>query len=232
MTGSARIKYAAAGFMAGAVWLVGALVAQAATAPLQLVQPGQNKGAAPAPITSPVAIDKADVLRQADAYLNRMRAFSANFVQTAANGYQTHGVLYVERPGKMHFEYAPPTQIEVLADGTSVAVRNKKLNTQDMYFIAQTPLKFLLKNHIVLARDTHVINVRRDGANTVIYIVDKATFGGTSHLQLVFDTATFTLRQWRIVDPQGYVTTVALSNIDEHPKLDPALFVIPTPVRN
>lgn len=231
MTGSVWIKRTALGLMATALCLLGTLAATAANAPLQLVPPGQ-KSAAPAPVAAPAGIDKAEALRQADAYLNKMRAFSANFIQTAANGYQTHGVLYVERPGKMHFEYAPPTQIEVLADGTSVAVRNKKLNTQDMYYIAQTPLKFLLKNHIVLARDTHVVNVRADGANTVIYIIDKATFGGTSRLQLVFDTATFTLRQWRIVDPQGYVTTVALSHIDEHPKLDPALFVIPTPVRN
>ncbi len=231
MTDSVWIQRAAISFMLGATCCLGALAAQAANGPLQLVPPGQ-KTAAPAAIAAPATLDKAAALRQADAYLNRMRAFSADFVQTAANGFQTHGVLYVERPGKMHFEYAPPAQIEVLADGTSVAVRNKKLNTQDMYYIAQTPLKFLLKNHIELARDTHVVNVRADGADTIIYIVDKATFGGTSRLQLVFDTATFALRQWRIVDPQGYVTTVALSNIDEHAKLNPALFVIPTPVRN
>ncbi|MBV1706883.1 MAG: outer membrane lipoprotein carrier protein LolA [Hyphomicrobiales bacterium] len=231
MTETACIHRAALGFMFGAAFCVGTLAAQAANGPLQLVPPGQNN-AAPAAVATPATIDKAAAVRQADAWLNRMRAFSADFVQTAANGYKTHGVLYVERPGKMHFEYAPPAQIEVLADGTSVAVRNKKLDTQDMYYIAQTPLKFLLKNHIELARDTHVVNVRADGADTVIYIIDKATFGGTSRLQLVFDTETFALRQWRIVDPQGYVTTVALSNIDEHPKLNPALFVIPTPVRN
>ena len=231
MTDRVWIHRAAVSVMLGAACCFATMAAQAGNAPLQLVPPGQ-KSAAPAAIAAPAAVDKAAALRQADAYLNKMRAFSADFVQTAANGYKSHGVLYVERPGKMHFEYAPPAQIEVLADGTSVAVRNKKLNTQDMYFIAQTPLKFLLKNHIVLDRDTHVINVRADGADTIIYIVDKATFGGTSRLQLVFDTATFTLRQWRIVDPQGYVTTVALSSIDEHPKLNPALFVIPTPVRN
>ena len=62
--------------------------------------------------------------------------------------YATDGTLYVQRPGRLRFEYARPATLEIIADGTSVAVRDRKLATQDVYFIGQTPLKFLLKERI------------------------------------------------------------------------------------
>ena len=71
-------------------------------------------------------------------------------------------------------------------------VRDRKLATQDTYFLAQTPLKFLLKDNIDLSRDVKVQNVTGDGATTSIMVEDKATFGGTSHIKLMFDAKNFT----------------------------------------
>ena len=67
------------------------------------------------------------------------------------------------RPGRMRFEYTDPPRFEIVADGRSVAIVDQKLNTQDEYFIGQTPLKFLLSDHIDLARDTQVLNVAARG---------------------------------------------------------------------
>jgi len=60
----------------------------------------------------------------------------------------------------------------------------------------------------------------------VISLEDKVTFGGTSHLKLIFDPKTFKLRQWQITDPQGYETLLSLFNIDQKRTPDPALFKI------
>ncbi len=48
-----------------------------------------------------------------------------------------------------------------IADGSSVVVRDRKLATQDLYPLSQTPLRFLLADRIDLLRDTNVVGVYR-----------------------------------------------------------------------
>ncbi|HRY04259.1 MAG TPA: outer-membrane lipoprotein carrier protein LolA, partial [Beijerinckiaceae bacterium] len=116
--------------------------------------------------------------------------------------------------------------LEIVADGTSVSIRDRKLATNDMYFISQTPLKFLLKERIDLRRDVKILGVRESKGGVVISIEDKATFGGTSLIKLIFDPKTFALKQWHVTDPQGYETLVSLFNVDLSQTPDSSLFKI------
>ncbi len=172
------------------------------------------------------AMDAATAIAKANAWFNANLNMVADFVQLSADRKRTDGQLYVQRPGRLRFEYARPATLEIIADGTSVAVRDRKLATQDVYFIGQTPLKFLLKEKIDIAKDTQILDVKADERSVMIFIEDKATFGGTSRIRLVFDTLNFSLRQWTISDPQGYETLVSLSNINLTQKPDPSLFKI------
>ena len=152
---------------------------------------------------------------------------TANFVQVSASGHRTEGELALERPGKMLFHYDPPAHLEIIADGTSVAVRDTELGTEDLYFIGQTPLKFLLQDHIDLAKDTKLLSIAADDRNVAIELEDNATLGGSSHLTLIFDPKTFALTQWIVIDPQRSQTIVTLSNVDLTSRPDESLFVIP-----
>ncbi|MDB5643998.1 MAG: outer rane lipoprotein carrier protein LolA [Hyphomicrobiales bacterium] len=201
-----------------------------AAAPMNLAPPSgaaskaitkQAPGAAAKP-----SIDPATAVTKANAYFNSNLTMVADFVQLSADGRKTGGTLYVQRPGKLRFEYARPATLEIIADGTSVAIRDRKLATQDVYFIGQTPLKFLLKERIDIGRDTKVLDVRSDEKSVAILVEDKATFGGTSRIRLVFDTASFNLKQWTVTDPQGYETLVSLTNVDLAQKPDQSLFKI------
>ena len=167
-----------------------------------------------------------DVIAKADAYLDGARVMTADFVQIGPDGARTDGNLYIARPGKMLFRYNPPSPLEIVADGRSVAVRDQNLGTQDLYFIAQTPLKFLLSDHIDLAKDTTVKRVNVDDKSAMIEIEDKTTFGGKSDITLVFDPDSFALKQWTVLDPQGFQTVVTLFDIDLISKPDPSLFHI------
>lgn len=180
----------------------------------------------PTPEPTQDAIPAEVVMQKANAYLNSTNSFAADFVQTGADGRQSEGRLYVVRPGKMRFEYAQPATLEVIADGTSVAIRDRKLATQDMYFISQTPLKFLLKDRIDLRKDVKILDVTSDRKNAIVTVEDKATFGGTSRIKLIFDPKTFALKQWQVTDPQGYETLVSLFNVDLQQVPDPSLFRI------
>jgi outer membrane lipoprotein-sorting protein len=199
-------------------------------------QPLQLPSAKPATAAAAIAnsavpakvatIDAATAIARANAYFNKTTTLVGNFVQIGADGRRSEGKLYIQKPGRLRFEYASPATLEIVADGKSVAIRDRKLATQDLYFIWQTPLKFLLQPKIDLARDTKVLDVSSNPDSTSIVIEDTATLGGTSRIRLVFDSATFTLQQWSVDDPQGYETLVSLFNVDTTAKPDPSLFKI------
>ena len=180
--------------------------------------------AAPPPNIS--NMDTAAIIQKANAYFNSVRAMSADFTQIGADGRQTSGKFYLQKPGRLRFVYDAPSPLEIIADGKSVAVRNRKVAKQDLYFIGQTPLKFLLNSQIDLAKDTKVLEAKSGPDQAYVKIEDKATFGGTSRIQLFFDAKTFALTRWVVLDPQGFETKVSLAKVDLQAKPDPGYFKI------
>lgn len=180
--------------------------------------PARAKAGAPA--------TREDAIERLNAYLNSFTSLQGNFIQHAADGRRLEGRIYIQRPGKMRFEYEPPATIEVIADGTSVAVRDKRLATQDIYSLGQTPLKFLVRERMDLAREGTITGAAVDGDLLTLRLEDRSTLGGTSKISLKFDLTANVLRQWVVVDPQGYETAVSLYNLDTQRRPDAKNFVI------
>jgi outer membrane lipoprotein-sorting protein len=159
-------------------------------------------------------------------YLSNISTLVGDFVQVGPDGARTEGQFYIQKPGKVRFEYKPPSRIDVIADGQSVVVRDRKLATQDLYPLSQTPLRFLLSDHIELQRDTNLVSVAADDVFVTLVVEDKQQFVGNNRLMLMFGAKDFQLRQWTVTDPQGYDTTVAVYNLDTKTKPNPDLFKI------
>ncbi len=211
--------------------LTGAAPLYAEPAPSQKsAKPAADQSKAAATPVEPAAqkpfvpMETQAAVQKANAYFNAASSMTGDFVQISPDGTRSEGKIYVQRPGKLRFEYNPPATLEVVADGLSVAVHDRKTATKDVYFISQTPLKFLLKEQIDLSRDVKIIEVKSAPDSVSILVEDKATFGGTSQIRLIFDPSSFTLKQWQVTDPQGYETLVSLFNIDLSKKPDPRLF--------
>ena len=183
--------------------------------------------AAPRKQVVPGEVKTAPTLDQIDDALNQLTRFSASFSQIAGNGDHVNGRLAVDRPGRLRFDYNPPSPIRIIADGNAVAIIDTKLNTQDIYTIGLTPLKFLLRSQINLARDLSILGIRTDGGTIWVDAEDKATFGGTSRIAIGLDAHNLLLTQWTVTDPQGYEVRIVLSGIDTTTEIDPALFIIP-----
>jgi len=113
-----------------------------------------------------------------------------------------------------------------VADGRSVAVRDKKLKTQDISPLSATPLRFLLSENFDLAKNSNVTGVYQDDVFATVVLEEKQPMVGTFKLMIMFDAKTMQLKQWTVTDPQGYDTTVAVSNLNTSEKPDPMLFVI------
>jgi outer membrane lipoprotein-sorting protein len=159
-------------------------------------------------------------------YLSSLQTLVGNFVQVGPDGSKTKGDFYIQKPGKVRFEYEAPSPIAIIADGSSVAVRDRKLATQDIYPLSQTPLRFLLSDRIDLLKDTNVVSVTADDLFISVTIEEKQALIGTSRLMLMIGAKDGQLKQWTVTDPQGYDTTVAVYNLDSSKKVDPGLFKI------
>jgi len=160
------------------------------------------------------------------AYLTRVQVMSGDFAQIGPDGRRSQGQFYVQKPGKVRFDYDSPSRIDIIADGSSVVVRDRKLATQDVYPLSQTPLRFLLADRIDLMKDATVTAVSADETYVTVLVEEKHAVIGTSKLMMMFGAKDFQLKQWIVTDPQGYDTTVALSNLDTAKRPDPDMFRI------
>ena len=159
-------------------------------------------------------------------YLRSLQTLAGNFVQVGPDGTKTKGDFYIQKPGKARFEYDPPTPIAIIADGSSLAVRDRNLGTQDIYPLSQTPLRFLLSDRIDLLEDTNVVNVTSDDLFVTVTIEEKRVLIGTTRLMLMVGAKDGQLKQWTVTDPQGYDTTIAVYNLASTKKVAPSLFKI------
>lgn len=160
------------------------------------------------------------------AYLSNVRQLHGNFVQVGPDGSKSEGEFFLQKPGKVRFDYNPPSPIELIADGSSVVVRDRKLATQDLYPLSQTPLRFLLADRIDLMRDTNLVGIYADDVFVTVVIEERQILAGTHRVMLMFGAQDYKLRQWTVTDPQGYDTTVAVYNLDSTRQPDPNMFRI------
>lgn len=191
---------------------------------LLLATPLLQGAGQPAPESRPsFSEEQRSDLDKISTYLNGMHAVEGGFSQINPNGDVTEGKIYIDRPGKIRFEYDPPNPTLVLCDGSSIYVQNRKLNTVDRYPLAGTPLQLILKDDISLKQNRSILNLHREG-DSIIVDARSSNNRKTSNLTLVFASAPVELRQWTVIDDQGLSTTVSLRNVHPVASLPDTLF--------
>ena len=203
----------------------------------QLKPTAQNAPKPPANVGKPSSVfrpgaataldgDRRALVDRLSAYLSSIQTLVGDFVQVGPDGTRTRGQFYIQKPGRVRFDYQEPSPIDIIADGQSVAIRDRKLATQDIYPLSQTPLRFLLSQRIDLLRDTNIVGVYADDTFATVVIEETQPLVGTNRLMLMFDAKDLQLKQWVITDPQGFDTTVAVYNLDTGKRPNPNLFRI------
>jgi outer membrane lipoprotein-sorting protein len=216
-----------------------ALGARAQAPQAQVPQAQAPQTQAPNPVSNPFAAllgrstsaaalssEQRSIVERVNNYLSTMQILSGKFVQVGPDGRRTQGTFYISKPGKVRFEYDDPSPIELIADGQSVVVRDRNLATQDVYPLSQTPLRFLLADHVDLTKDTSLVAVYADDVFVTVVVEEKNGVVGTSRLMIMFNAKDMQLKQWTVTDPQGYDTTVAVYNLDTSKRPNPDMFKI------
>ena len=152
-------------------------------------------------------------VQRINAYFNGLTNLQGNFEQIDSNNKHTKGRFYVQRPGKIRFDYEPPSSLRIVADGHFLAIEDSDLKTIEKYPLESTPFRLLLGDGVDLARDARVVGVESDDASLAISLQDKSG-DAAGQIKLYFDTTPeMKLRQWVITDAQGLATTVTVSDI-------------------
>jgi outer membrane lipoprotein-sorting protein len=176
------------------------------------------------PVQAQLSSDEKATVQRAETYLQNLKTGSARFVQTAHDGTQLVGTFYIERPGKLRFQYDPPLEDFVVADGVFIYFYDAELEQQTNAPIGQTLADFFLQKEIDLDDGLTVSEIKRGGGLLQIILVqDDDPEAGS--LVLGFDedaeTGALTLKKWRIVDGQGLITEIELFYLKTgmvHPK--------------
>lgn len=167
-----------------------------------------------------------DELDAISAYLNGIVTLKSGFLQVEPNGGISEGTLYISKPGKMRFEYRPPSPTLIVSDGSTVAVANRRLNTVDRYALGDTPLGVILGDKVDIRHNAQLVSVTHQEGMIVIGL--RTSQNRTkANISLVFSEPQYELRQWTVIDNQGLSTTVALRSMTPGVVLAPSLFVLP-----
>lgn len=173
----------------------------------------------------PAAAEKLP-LQEISAYLNSLTTVEADFTQVNADGSISTGKIYINRPGRVRFEYGPPDRSLVIAGGQQVAIFDAKSNQPpEQYPLKRTPLNLILAENIDLGRAKMVVGHSEDGTSTRVRAQDPEhpEYGS---IELVFTANPVELRQWIITDDLGSQTTVILGAMAKGGKMGARLFDI------
>ncbi len=220
--------------------------------PAAAAKPSQPPGAAAAPAPAPAPQNaagvgsawKADVkdtanqsgltldltqieaIKKVDDYFNEMQTMQGRFIQTtSADKKQTRGKFYVKKPGLFRFDYAPPSKLVILSDGSNLAIEDHDLKQVDRYPIDSTPFRLLLRKDVNLIRDARIMELQVADDLVILTIIDKAGDSSGAIKLFFVQKPAFELKEWVITDAQGVETRIEVAELEKAKPIDSKKFV-------
>lgn len=145
------------------------------------------------------------------------------FTQVAENQSPLAGTFAIRRPRRMRFDYDAPSPLLIVADGTTIAVADRELETVDRFPLSNSILRFLLQEDPDFEAKAKIVNVEQNDQFIAIMLADKLE-QTEGNLSLLFSNPDYELLGWRIVDSIGATTEVYLHDVKKNHKLSPRLF--------
>ena len=154
-------------------------------------------------------------IEQAVAALRAITTLQADFVQTDRNGQRLTGVLSMQRPGRIRFQYQAGVPLLIVSDGSALTLIDYEVRQVQRWPIRNSPLGALLDPNKdvarfatlnqtghpdVLSMDVHDPRYPEYGSITMIMLKKPGAPGG------------WELNSWIALDSQNRRTTVRLSN--------------------
>jgi outer membrane lipoprotein-sorting protein len=187
--------------------------------------------ALPASAQATLSAEDQAVLARAQGYLQALTSAQGTFVETGAGGQRREGRFWIQRPGKMRFEYTSPAGLLVVSDGYNVKRYDPRLEVFRQVPLGQTPLSTFLARNVRFDQGVRIDRVQRmaGGAYTITARDSRRPNDGA--VILGFYGTPSRLQEWTIVDAQGGRTRTQLTTLTPASGLDGGLFRLMDPTR-
>ncbi len=192
--------------------------------------------AAPLPALAQATPTRAAVLSDADQaslsgisrYLNGLRTLKGRFLQVGPDGATTQGTVWLDRPGRMRFQYDKPSPLLLVAGHGTVVFHDSQLDQTTNIPVGQTPLGLLLADTISLSGDVTLTDFERPPGRLQLTLV-RTKSPGEGSLTLMLNADPLALTGWSVVDAQGRETRLRLSAVQPGGTFDQSLFTFVDP---
>ena len=154
------------------------------------------------------AQDRADIAR-VETYLNSIRTLHSRFLQVAPSGATSEGQAWLERPGRMRFQYDPPSPFLLVGGHGLLVFNDSQLKQTSNIPLGQTPLGILLQDNLRLSGAVTVSRVVRLPGQLQVTLYRTASPQDGS-LTLIFADNPLALRSWSVIDAQGLAVVATL----------------------
>jgi len=186
------------------------------------------------PAVAGITLDarQTELVRKVNDYFNGIEDLRGSFVQTTADNKRQRGKFFMKKPGRVRFEYAPPSRQLIVSDGNQIAIQDLDINTDDRVMVDQTPFRMLLKKDVDLLRDARILEVQEAADLIIVALQDKGRDASGKVRLFLAATPALELKEWVTTDAQGLDTRLEVSALDTTQPIDAALFRIASPTLN
>ncbi|HWC62599.1 MAG TPA: outer membrane lipoprotein carrier protein LolA [Rhizomicrobium sp.] len=183
-------------------------------------------GQAPPPRRITFTDEQKAALDKVSQWLNSVHTLKSGFVQLGPEGQLDRGQFVLEKPGRLRFEFEPPSPILIVATDGRIYVKNSRLNTVESYDVSDLPLDLILNDNVNLKANSAITGVDIESDALVVH-ARTSTNRQQGNIALYFSYPEIGLRQWSVKDNQGGTTLVALQNPQMGVSVDESLFTKP-----
>ncbi len=173
-----------------------------------------------------------ELVKKVNDYFNSLENMRGAFLQTTADNKRLKGKFFMKRPGRLRFEYAPPSRQLIISDGQQISIQDLDINTDDRVMVDQTPFRVLLKKDVDILRDARILEVQEAADLVIVALQDKSKDASGKVRLFMALTPAMELKEWVTTDAQGLDTRLELSALDKGHVVDAALFKIISPTLN
>jgi outer membrane lipoprotein-sorting protein len=167
-----------------------------------------------------------EALKKVSLFFNELKQLKGNFTQTAPDGKRLRGKFSLKQPGRFRFDYGFGSKLVIISDGTTLAVQDKDISTDDRLELDRTPFRILLRKDVDILRDGRVFEVQEVDDLIIVSMGDKSPDApGRIRLFLTKKPA-LELKEWVTTDAQGGDTRVEVSEPNRTEALSDTLFKI------
>lgn len=165
-----------------------------------------------------------ELVSKINAYLNTMNDIKGRFLQINPDDSQQKGKFYLKRPGRIRFDYSPPSLQRVVSDGRFLSIEDRDINTVDRFPLENTPFRILLAAEVNLVRDAIIKTVIETDDEAAIIMIDR-NGSAIGQIELIFTkNPEMVLKEWKVTDASDQVTRVILTNLTSEEEIDGKLF--------